>query len=224
MELSKYNSNLTYSYVFGAFGTIELLNNKSNQCLAVIIDPSFVNNEAFNKIKTICKEKNIQLLIDLKLISKIRDKGNIFVVGVFKKYESKLSNSKHIILNEVDDVGVIGTIIRSMKGFDFENLVLINCDIDLYHYHLIRATMGAFFNTNIKCYRYLEDYLNDYPNQTIYNISKRGNSLNTIKEKEKISLFFSNKEIYPSKLNNIEFKESIPLENIVNIVLFTLYK
>ena len=224
MELSKYNSNLTYSYVFGAFGTIELLNNKSNQCLAVIIDPSFVNNEAFSKIKTICKEKNIQLLIDLKLISKIRDKGNIFVVGVFKKYESKLSNSKHIILNEVDDVGVIGTIIRSMKGFDFENLVLINCNIDLYHYHLIRATMGAFFNTNIKCYQSLEDYLNEYPNQTIYNIAQRGNSLNTIKEKEKISLFFSNKEIYPSKLNNIEFKESIPLENIVNIVLFTLYK
>ena len=110
MKFEKYNIDTAYSYVFGAFGTIELLNNKSDKCLAIIVDPSFVTNEAFFKIKKICESKNIPLHIDLKIISKIRDKGNIFVVGVFKKYTSLLSDNKHIILNEINDIGVIGTI------------------------------------------------------------------------------------------------------------------
>ena len=54
MKFEKYNIDTTYSYVFGAFGTIELLNNKSEECLAIIVDPSFVNNDAFLKIKKIC--------------------------------------------------------------------------------------------------------------------------------------------------------------------------
>ena len=53
MEYVKYNSSLSYSYVFGAFGTIELLNNKPSQCIGVIVDPSFVKNEAFIK-KSVC--------------------------------------------------------------------------------------------------------------------------------------------------------------------------
>ena len=97
MEYLKYDEALSYSYVFGAFGTIELLNNKLNRVLAILIDPSFVNNEAFNKIKDICLANNIPLIIDLKIIDKIRDKKNIFVIGVFKKYTSTLKTNKHLL-------------------------------------------------------------------------------------------------------------------------------
>ena len=61
MEINKYQSSLNYSYVFGAFGTIELLNNQADKCLGVLVDPSFVNNEAFLKIKSICSKKIYQL-------------------------------------------------------------------------------------------------------------------------------------------------------------------
>ena len=82
--------------------------------------------------------------------------------------------------------------------------------------------MGAFFTTNIECFSSIENYLTKYPNQTIYNITKQGTSLNKI-EKEKISLLFSSKEITHNSFINVEFKENIPLENIVNIVLFNIY-
>ena len=134
MNFEKYNENLSYSYVFGAFGTIELLTNKRKECLAILVDPSFTSNEAYQKIINLCKNSNIKIIVDNKILSKIKDKGNIFVIGVFKKYQSTLSNNKHIVLHNVNDVGVIGTIIRSMRGFNFENLVLIDCDVDLYHY------------------------------------------------------------------------------------------
>ena len=44
MNFEKYNEALSYSYVFGAFGTIELLTNKKDECLAILVDPSFTSN------------------------------------------------------------------------------------------------------------------------------------------------------------------------------------
>lgn len=224
MIFNKYQKELSYSYVFGAFGTIELLKNKVHECIAVLVDPSFINNEAFKTIKDICNDNNIQIIVDLKTISKIRDKGNIFVIGVFKKYKSSLSNNKHLVLYNINDTGCIGTIIRSMAGFDFSNLVLIDCNIDLFDEHLIRSTMGAFFKTNIKEYKTIKDYTNEYKNQEYINITSKGNSLSTINTLNNISLIFSKNPLEIENIKHIAFKENISLDNIVNIVLFTLYK
>ena len=224
MILTKYQKELSYSYVFGAFGTIELLKNKPNECKAVLVDPSFINNEAFKIIKDICNKNDIEIIIDLKTINKIRDKGNIFVIGVFNKYISTLDDTKHLVLYKIDDIGCIGTIIRSMAGFNYTNLVLIDCNIDIYHEHLIRSTMGAFFKTNIVEFNSLNTYLNKYDNQTFVNISKEGNNLLDINNTKNISLIFSKDAIKKENVTNISFKEDISLDNIVNIVLFTLYK
>ena len=224
MILTKYQKELSYSYVFGAFGTIELLKNKPNECKAVLVDPSFINNEAFKIIKDICNKNDIEIIIDLKTINKIRDKGNIFVIGVFNKYLSTLNDNKHLVLYKIDDVGCIGTIIRSMAGFNYTNLVLVDCNVDIYHEHLIRSTMGAFFKTNIKEYNSLDNYIKEYNNQTFINISKEGKTLSLINKIENVSLIFSINPIKKDNVINIAFKEDISLDNIVNIVLFSLYK
>ena len=90
----KYNESLEYSYVFGAFGTIKLLEDRPSICLSILIDSSFITNEAYKKIYDYSKKYNIPLIVDNKAISRIRDKDNIFVVGVFKKIEN---NDKKII-------------------------------------------------------------------------------------------------------------------------------
>ena len=111
-----------------------------------------------------------------------------------------------------------------MAGFNYTNLVLIDCNIDIYHEHLIRSTMGAFFKTNIVEFNSLNTYLNKYDNQTFVNISKEGNNLLDINNTKNISLIFSKDAIKKENVTNISFKEDISLDNIVNIVLFTLYK
>ena len=221
MNIEKYNNNLSYSYVFGAFGTIELLTNKKEECLAVLVDPSFTSNEAYEKIVKLCQNSNIKVIVDAKLVTKIKDKGNIFVIGVFKKYKSVLSNNKHLVLYNVSDMGVIGTIIRSMRGFNFENLALVNCDVDLYHYHLIRSTMGAIFSCNVVSYDSLDKYMLDYKDNSFYSISNNKET-NTISNTDNISLIFNYNE-NNDKITNISFNQDIPLENVVNIVLFNLY-
>ena len=222
-KYEKYREELPYSYVFGAFGTIELLKNKIDECLAVLIDPSFQKNDSFALIKQLADKKNIPLIINSNLINKIRDKGNIFVIGVFKKFHCDLSIKNHLALYEIDDIGLIGTIIRSMRGFNFENLVLINCKIDIFNEHLIRSTMGAFFSCNIKQFSSLEKYINDYPHFSFLNISSNGDKLDKLVNKENTSYIFSKNPINKKEVTNIKFEENISLDNIVNIVLFKLY-
>jgi len=221
--MEKYNSNLTYSYVFGAFGTITLLECKPDVCKGILVDPSFKDNEAMNKIYEICNKNHIPVTIDLKTIDKIRDKKNIYVIGVFEKYKSELDNNKHLVLYKINDVGVIGTIIRSMQGFNFNNLALVDCNVDMYHEHLVRSTMGAFFRCNVKEYKDLDSYIKEYPNLNLYSITNKGNDINTINKDENISLIFSKENIENNKIKDILFSKDIPLENIVNIVLFKLY-
>ena len=224
MVFSKYSKDLSYSYVFGAFGTIELLKNKAKECLAVLIDPSFTTKDTYKIILDICKKEKIDVIVDKNIVNKIKDKGNIFVIGVFKKYSCNLTNENHLVIYQNNDIGSIGTIIRSMRGFNFSNLVLIDCNIDLYHEHLIRSTMGAFFQTNILTLNSIEEYTSLFSNQKMYNISSIGSSLSNISNDNNISLIFSNKPIDNEKITNVVFKENIPLENIVNIVLFNLFE
>lgn len=225
-KFERYNENLPYSYVFGAFGTIELLKNKLSECIAIIVDPSFVENEAFILIKKIVLNTNVEIIVDFSLINKLRDKGNIFVIGVFKKYSYPLSNSNHLALYKINDYGTIGTIIRSMRGFDYENLVLIDCDIDLYNEHLIRSTMGAFFSCNIECFKEINDYLKKYPTLNYINISNNSSnkSFSKVTYTTHSSIIFSLKAINNDSIKCYSFKENLPLENIVNIALFNNYQ
>ncbi len=226
MKFERYHFQLPYSYVFGAFGTIELLKNQKEKCLAILIDSSFCKNDAYDQILKLCENTSIEILIDDELIEKIKDKGNIFVIGVFKKYEQSLSHKPHILLSHINDVGQIGTIIRSMRGFNFENLVLIDCNIDLYDIHLIRSTMGAFFTIHMVSFSSLKNYLANYPNRNLINVYYgKSNDILKIKESfnDSLSLLFSKNPTHLKSIETYSFDKDIAFENMVNIILFQLY-
>ncbi len=227
MNLQRYHNQLPYSYVFGAFGTIELLKNQKDKCLAVLVDSSFCQNDAYQRILKLCENTSIEIIIQDDLIKKIRDKGNIYVIGVFKKYEQSLSSSPHVLIYGINDVGTIGTIVRSMLGFNFENLALIHCDIDPFDIHLIRSTMGAYFSIHVVSFSSLEEYLQAYPNQKIIHIlpkkAKPNFELSSYFQ-ESLSLLFSKEPITTNfEMITYPFDKDISFENIVNVILFQLF-
>ena len=59
----KYDSRLSYSYVFGAFGTIKLLEDMPSICIAVLVDSSFLDNEAYKKIVSLANKYDIDVII-----------------------------------------------------------------------------------------------------------------------------------------------------------------
>ncbi len=160
MKLEKYNKNLNYSYTFGAFPTFELIKNKSEFILEVILSTKLKQTDEILNLINLCKQKNINIVYDDKIINKIADKENIFVVGVFKKYATNLVKNKNsLVLVHPADMGNMGTIMRTMLGFNFNNLIIVNPAVDYFNPKVIRASMGAIFSLNIQAFDSEQEYL-----------------------------------------------------------------
>lgn len=71
------------------------------------------------------------------------------VIGVCKKIKEQEVTGNVCILDNIQDPGNLGTIIRSAVAFGINTLILSNDTVDLYNEKVIRASEGMIFNLNI---------------------------------------------------------------------------
>ena len=84
----------------------------------------------------------------LKKVSSLVNPTN--VIGVCKTFDNKEIIGNHIlILDDIQDPGNIGTIIRSSKAFNIDTIILSNNSCDIYNDKVLRSTQGMIFNINI---------------------------------------------------------------------------
>jgi len=60
------------------------------------------------------------------------------------------NNNRLLLLDQIQDPGNLGTLIRSAVAFKFDGIVLGKGCVDLYNEKVIRSTQGAFFKIGIK--------------------------------------------------------------------------
>ena len=72
------------------------------------------------------------------------------IIAVCHTIEEKELTGNIIILDNIQDPGNLGTIIRSAVAFNFNTIVLGDNCVDLYNPKVIRASEGMIFNINIK--------------------------------------------------------------------------
>jgi len=190
--MKRYEKDMDYSYTLGIFPTIELLNRKSI-AVSKIIFSSEINKDIENKIIELCNNK-IEYTYDDKLIKKISDKENCYVIGIFNKYYSNLDlNEPHVVLVNPSNMGNVGTIIRTMLGFNYKNLAIITPSVDIFNPKVIRASMGSIFGVNIKLFSSFDEYKETYNKHKIYTFMTDGKlKLNEIEKDNLVSLVFGN--------------------------------
>ena len=71
------------------------------------------------------------------------------IIGVVRKPEEKELGNKILILDDIQDPGNLGTIIRSSLAFNIDSIVLSNNSVDVYNDKVIRSSEGMFFHINI---------------------------------------------------------------------------
>ncbi|MBR6821337.1 MAG: RNA methyltransferase [Bacilli bacterium] len=71
------------------------------------------------------------------------------VIGVCKKLEEKEIGSKIVILEDLQDPGNLGTIIRSSVAFNVDTIVVSNNTVDIYNDKVLRSSEGMLFHINI---------------------------------------------------------------------------
>lgn len=96
----------------------------------------------YGVLNTLVKENVIKSISNLKSAPD--------VIGICKITDSnKALGNKIIILDNVQDPGNLGTIIRSANAFGFNDIILSDTCVKKYNEKVIRATQGMIFNMNV---------------------------------------------------------------------------
>ena len=172
--------------------------------------------------------KNAQL----KQISYLKTPNK--VVGLFKIPKNSVIdfNSNIIALEEINDPGNLGTIIRLCDWYGLKNIICSSNSVDCYNPKVIQASMGSISRVNIS-YMDLEKLVADKSNKTVmadlkgeklrnFNFSKNqiiffGSESNGFSKK--ISSKIENKITIEGLNNNVE---SLNLATSVGIILYEL--
>lgn len=174
MELKTYKKDFEHSYSFGVFTTLELLLNRPNEVIKIIISEKGNENKGIEKILNIAKKENYEVIFNDKLVDRISKKENTYVIGVFRKYTSLIEESNHLVLVNPSDMGNMGTIIRTALGMNIKNIGIITPSVDIFNPKVIRASMGSTFKLNIEFFRSFEDYKKKFTNNILYSFILRG--------------------------------------------------
>lgn len=187
MDIKPYKKDAQYSYTLGAFPTIELLKTRPEEVLEVYVHSTFTDIET---IKSLTTPYHIPILYQDKIIHKLSDKENCFVIGVLKKYQDTLQkDSSHIVLVNPGNMGNMGTIIRTAIGFGIKNLAIISPGVDVFHPKTIRASMGALFRINCQYFQSFEEYKHLYSEHEIFCFMLNANRQLTVDNCPKPKLF-----------------------------------
>lgn len=62
---------------------------------------------------------------------------------------TEIKGDRILVLDEIQDPGNLGTIIRSAVAFNIDTIVLTENTVDLYNPKVLRATQGMFYHINI---------------------------------------------------------------------------
>ncbi len=194
MKIKTYQRDFDYTYTLGVFETIEALKNIPEQVLRIYLKSNSDANQGVVLIKELCKEKQIEIIESDKTINKLSKKENCFAIAIIQKYTTTLTDDNHVVLVNPGDMGNMGTIIRTMLGFNCRDLAIIRPGVDVYSPRVIRSSMGALFKINFAYFDSFDDYLKAYPNREVYPLMLKG--AKNIHEigipKNKYSLVFGN--------------------------------
>ena len=160
--------------------------------------------EAYKKgvLKELILEENTKLEIDvktsyvtsnvLKYISELDNPQKI--MGICSFIKEKEIGSKLLLLDDIQDPGNLGTIIRSSVAFNIDTIVLSKNSVDLYNSKVLRATQGMVFNINI-IKRDLNEFITNLKedNYKIYGTKVNGGkSLKNVEKCEKFAIIMGN--------------------------------
>ena len=153
-------------------------------------------------LRTLIKEENINFSLDvetlivndkvLKYISSLKTSASL--IGICNKKEDKVTGNHLLLLDNIQDPGNLGTIIRSAVAFNVDTIILGEDCVDLYNEKVIRATQGLIFNINI-IVTDLENLISEL-RQNKYKIYATkvtdGKSLKNIEKSEKFAIIMGN--------------------------------
>ncbi|MEA5006601.1 MAG: TrmH family RNA methyltransferase [Rikenellaceae bacterium] len=95
------------------------------------------------------------------LLKKVTDTNYLVPAIAVGNVKKDLSNSDFcIVLDNLNDFGNIGTIVRTCHAFGINNIISTKPDFDLFQKKTVDASRGRVFNTNLKSFKNPKEAVN----------------------------------------------------------------
>lgn len=188
----------------------------------------------YNFAKNLVIETNEAVL---KKIATTESAPEAIAVGFQKKYDKNiLKNTKKVILLEdIKDLGNLGTIIRSSVAFGADAIVLYGESVDIYNPKCVRSSVGNLWKLpiiHITDFKELEERFSDF--ERIATLPRTNNMLKTFKAKQPCVVMFGSEanglseDLIKFSTNTVKIEmaetvESLNLAASVSVILYQLF-
>lgn len=156
----------------------EALYNSNFKIIEVYALPQFIEKwqEKYSKMKFETVDET-----ELKKISNLTNPQPVIAIVEIQEtslekidFNEKLS----LVLDNVNDPGNLGTIIRIADWFGIENIVCSENTVELYNPKVVQATMGSIFSVMVH-YTDLAEFFRKYSGLSIYGTFMNGDNIYT---------------------------------------------
>ena len=136
-----------------------VINNSQIEKVFVLSDKYESFTDKFVKLieKTIVVSLNV-----IEKLSSTKTPQGIVAIVKFPNLKVRKPNGNYLVLDNIQDPGNMGTIIRSAVGADFLDIYSIN-SVDFRNDKVVRSTMGNIFKVNIfqlSCEEFIDNFNN----------------------------------------------------------------
>lgn len=98
--------------------------------------------------------------LELEKISNQKNPNDVLAIVKMKNFNNTSKNGLVVVLDNINDPGNLGTIIRACDWFGVSSIVCSNNSVDMYNPKTVQSSMGSIFRVNI-IYTDLIKYLDD---------------------------------------------------------------
>ena len=149
---------------------------------------------------------------ELQRISNLKSPNKVLAVVQFKNHKIIKHDGITLVLDEINDPGNLGTIIRMCDWFGVNQIICSKNTVDIFNPKVVQSAMGSAFRVQVN-YTDLENYLSDIKTP-IYGAFMDGKNLKEVKLPKSAHLVMGNEANGISIEINKLITDKVAIKNI----------
>ncbi|MDG2263437.1 MAG: RNA methyltransferase [Flavobacteriales bacterium] len=151
---------------------------------------------------------------ELQRISNLKSPNKVLAVVQFKNHKIIKHEGITLVLDEINDPGNLGTIIRMCDWFGVNQIICSKNTVDIFNPKVVQSAMGSAFRVQVN-YTDLENYLSEIKTP-IYGAFMDGKNLKEVKLPKSAHLVLGNEANGISAEINKLITDKVAIKNIGN--------
>lgn len=191
---------------------------EGEKIVAELLNSNFEFHEIFATNEWILKNTDIRAIkvynSELDRISNLKSANNVLAIVKIKQENLSVTDGLTLVLDDINDPGNLGTIIRMCDWFGVKQLVCSKSTVDCFNPKVVQSAMGSLFRVPI-IYTDLEEYVTkvDTP---IYGAFMDGENVRNVKVPESVHLIMGNEANGISEEIDNLITDKVAIKNIGN--------